>query len=253
MFMEDAGATIIPISLDISEAGADSNLAEAIAKCNVPPVTGVVHAAGVLEDQLVKEITTEAFDAFLAPKIKGALNLDKLFPPGSLEFFTMYSSCGQLFGVPGKASYASGNAFLDCLAAQRRRLGDNASSMLWTSWRGLGMAASTEYINAELNARGIIDTTKEDGFAAWEEVSRHEIDHAVMLCTIPLEADGPWPHLMLKDIVVRKPRQIVDGQSSGGSLPVNARPTSGPALKTFTTEIVVSCVASTLSVDEADV
>ena len=253
MSMENAGATIIPISLDISEAGADFNLAEAIAKCNVPPVTGVVHAAGVLKDQLVKEITIEAFDAVLAPKIKGALNLDKLFPPGSLEFFTIFSSCGQLFGFPGQASYASGNAFLDCLAAQRRRLGDNASSMLWTSWRGLGMAASTEYINAELNARGISDITKEDGFAAWEEVSRHEIDHAVVLRTIPLEADDPLPHPMLKDIVVRKPRQMVDGQSSGGSLPVNARPTSGPALKTFITEIIISCVASTLSVDEIDV
>lgn len=133
MSMEDAGATIIPISLDISEAGADSSLAEAIAKCNVPPVMGVVHAAGVLKDQLVKEITTEAFDAVLAPKIKGALNLDKLIPPGSLELFAMFSSCGQLFVFPGQASYASGNAFLDCLASQRRRLGDNASSMLWTS------------------------------------------------------------------------------------------------------------------------
>ncbi|KAL2028361.1 hypothetical protein VTO58DRAFT_109391 [Aureobasidium pullulans] len=102
MSMEDAGATIIPISLDISEAGVASNLAEAIAECNIPPVTGVVHAAGVLKDQLVKEITTESFDAVLAPKIKGALNLDKLFLPGSLEFFTMFSSCGQLFGFPGK-------------------------------------------------------------------------------------------------------------------------------------------------------
>lgn len=115
------------------------------------------------------------------------------------------------------------------------------------------MAASTEYINAELNARGISDITKEDGFAAWEDNSRHELDHAVVLRTIPLEADDPLPHPMLKDIIVRKPRQIADGQSNGGSPPVNARPISGPALKTFITEIVVSCVASTLSVDEVDV
>ncbi|KAK6008858.1 hypothetical protein QM012_000761 [Aureobasidium pullulans] len=250
--LEDAGATVITISLDISEAGADSRLAEAIADCNVPPVAGVVHAAGILKDQLVKEITAEAFDGVLAPKIKGALNLDKLFPPGFLEFFTMFSSCGQLFGFPGQASYASGNAFLDCLAAQRRALGDNASSILWTSWRGLGMAASTDYINAELNARGISDITKEEGFTAWEEISRHDIDHAVVLWALTLELDDPLPHSILRDIVVRKPHQVVDVQN-GGTPPSNTRPTSGLALKTFVTDTVVSCVASALSVDAADV
>jgi len=132
----------------------------------------VVHAAGTLANQLITETDPEAFNSIIAPKIIGALALHEAFPPQSLEFMVFFSSCGQLLGFPGQGAYASGNAFLDGLATRRRGLGDNTISMMWTSWRGLGMAASTKYIDAELHARGITDVTKDEAFLAWEQIFR---------------------------------------------------------------------------------
>ncbi|OXV06462.1 hypothetical protein Egran_05770 [Elaphomyces granulatus] len=248
--LESLGATVHAISVDISVPKGAADLSRAIGELGMPPVTGVVHAAGVLRDQLLEEITTDSFDEVLAPKLQGALNLHTVFPPGNLDFFLLFSSCGQLLGFPGQSSYASGNAFLDALAAQRRLQGDNSVSMLWTSWHGLGMAASTEYINAELTARGITDVTTEEAFMAWENVTSLNTDHAVILRARLLDADEPLPHPILQDIAPRKQRSSDDGQAQQGD---KEELRGGMNLEEHLAKVIGSCVASTLSIAESDV
>lgn len=87
-----------------------------------PPISGVVHAAGVLEDQLILSATSDSFERVLAPKMGGSLVLHRLFPPGTLDLLILFSSCGHLFGFPGQGSYASGNSFLNSLATHRQSL-----------------------------------------------------------------------------------------------------------------------------------
>ena len=118
-------------------------------------------------DQLILDTTTESFDRVLAPKVTGSMTLHEVFPVGTLDFMVLFSSCGQLFGFPGQGSYASGNAFLDTLALHRRDQGDNCRAFQWTSWRGMGMAASTDFIDAELDFRGITDISRDEAFIAW--------------------------------------------------------------------------------------
>lgn len=179
--LEVLGATIHILPVDVSQPDAMERLENGLDLLAVPAITGVVHAAGILEDQLVAETTRDAFDRVLAPKVSGAMALHKLFPVGSLDFMVLFSSCGQLLGFPGQASYASGNAFLDTLADYRRKQGDNTLSFLWTSWTGLGMASSTKYINAELEAKGITSVSKDEAFRAWEYTIKHDIHQAVVL------------------------------------------------------------------------
>ena len=121
------------LSVDLSTHGAASRLQKALSDLGLPPVRGIVHAAGVLENQLVTEITEDAFNQVLDPKIAGALAMHQAFPAGTLDFSIWFSSCGQLFGFPGQASYASGNAFLDSLANHRRLDGEQAVAFQWTS------------------------------------------------------------------------------------------------------------------------
>ena len=251
--LESLGATVHVISVDISVPGAATDLARTIEELAVPPVTGVVHAAGVLNNQLLEEITTEAFNEVLAPKIQGALNLDTLFPPGNLDFFLLFSSCGQLLGFPGQASYASGNAFLDTLATQRRLQGDNSVSMLWTSWRGLGMATSTEYINAELTARGITDVTTEEAFMAWARITSLNTDHAVILRARVLDADELLPHSILRDIAPRRPPNLGDGQQQQESPAGIEQLPGGKNLEEHLARTITSCVGDTLSIAESEV
>ena len=247
--LEAMGVSVYITSVDMAVPTASTQLLSAIDKLSVPPVLGVIHAAGMLANQTVMETTTEAFNTVIAPKIIGALALHEVFPPKSLDFMVLFSSCGQLLGFPGQTSYASGNAFLDSLASYRRGLGDNTTSILWTSWRGLGMAASTRYIDAELVARGISDVTSDDAFVAWERIMKHSTNHAVVLRALPLDADEPLPHPILADIVKRRIPTTIQ-MVEAGDVANEPEPTSGLELKAFLTTKISKCVASTLSLGE---
>ncbi len=251
--LENLGATIHVVAADIGAPLGSEDLKNALDALSLPPTLGVVHAAGVLEDQLVLETTADSFDRVLRPKIAGALALHSLFPPGSLDFFVLFSSCGQLFGFPGQSSYASGNAFLDTLATHRRNLGDNAIAFQWTSWRGLGMAASTDFINAELESKGITDITRDEAFRAWEHVAKYDTDHAVVLRSLAFDENEPLPVPILNDIAVRRARTAAGAapaaEGAGSDSTTNM---SGPELKAHLDTKIRECVMSVLQLSNID-
>lgn len=250
--LERLGATIHCLAIDISLPTAASLLQSTLDALNLPTVAGVVHAAGILHDQLVEQITPEAFEAVLAPKIAGAMTLDAVFPPNSpgLDFFVLFSSCGQLLGFPGQASYASGNAFLDALARSRRKKGDKSLSLLWTSWKGSGMGVSASgALELELFNRGITDVTQEEAFRAWSSIaSVPGLDHGVIVRARPLEATEPLPHNILVDIAARKERAVRDVEESGEE----KKKLTGKDLADYVRTVVKQCISKTLSVPEAD-
>jgi len=82
----------------LSAINAAVTLLEELEELSLPPVLGIVHAAGLVEDQLVLQTTLESFNHVLAPKIAGTLALHQAFLPKTVEFFHMFSSCDQLFG-----------------------------------------------------------------------------------------------------------------------------------------------------------
>ncbi|KAF2205968.1 6-methylsalicylic acid synthase [Delitschia confertaspora ATCC 74209] len=248
--LESQGAVVYSLAVDISSPAGASDLAAALDQLPLPPVLGVVHGAGVLEDQLILETTADSFTRVLAPKVSGALALHALFPVGQLDFMMLFSSCGQLFGFPGQASYASGNAFLDALATHRRSQGDNSMAIQWTSWRGLGMAASTDFINAELASKGITDVTRDEAFRAWLHVSNYDMDHAVVLRALVLEADELLPSPMLADIAPRKQAPV--GNASAPAANADILPTSLPERKAYLDEKIRGCVAKVLHIGSSD-
>jgi len=214
--LETLGALIHILSVDIAAEGSKEKLRAGLDSLALPPVLGVIYAAGVLEDQLVLDSTTDSFDHVLALKVAGGMALHQLSPVGTLDFFILFSSCGQLFGFPGQSSYASGNAFLDTLASHRREQGDNCMAFQWTSWRGMGMAASTDFINAELEWKGITDVTKDEAFRAWEHLGKYDMDYGVVLRSRALDAEEPLPAPILADIAVR--RRAEPGAGEEGEL-----------------------------------
>ena len=256
--LEQAGATVFTVALDLGAADAAASLLAKLDTLCLPPVLGVIHAAGVLEDQLVLSTTPESFNRVLAPKVAGGLALHKAFPPGTVEFFMMFSSCGQLFGFPGQASYASGNAFLDSLAEHRRGLGDNAIALQWTSWRGMGMASSTDFIEAELESKGITSITRDEAFRAWDHVARYDISHGVVLRSRVLEANELLPMDILEEIAVRQPSSTsaandnveVCASSSSSSSSSKEIPPAGPERTAHLTAKISECVASVLDLPD---
>jgi acyl transferase domain-containing protein len=134
-----AGAEVAALKVDVSRAD-EFAAAFSHIKGAMPPLKGVIHAAGVLDDGLLPGMTRERFKAVMAAKASGAWNLDRLCAGNALDFFVLFSSLASIQGDAGRASYAAANAYLDALAHERRARGLKALSVNWGGWDA-GMAA----------------------------------------------------------------------------------------------------------------
>lgn len=115
----------------------------------------MAHLAGVLDDALLGQQSVERFRTTLAPKAFGAEYLDRLTKGDHLDFFIVSSSVSSLFGSPGQSNYATANALLDGLIAQRRAQGLPATGINFGPW-GQGGMASSEAATANISAQGLI-------------------------------------------------------------------------------------------------
>ncbi|KAF2146966.1 uncharacterized protein K452DRAFT_355365 [Aplosporella prunicola CBS 121167] len=250
--LEKLGATIHASSLDIGAEDAHDLLLAEIDCLSLPPVLGVVHAAGVLEDKLVLDTTVDPFARVLRPKVSGALTLHKAFPSTTLDFFILFSSIGQLVGTLGQSSYGSGNAFLDALAVHRRLQGDNSIAFQWTAWRGLGMAASADFLTVELQNKGITDITRDDAFRAWEHIDKYDMDHAVVCRTLPINEDESVAVPILEQIVARRAEsRPAESKEERNAKPI-LRPILPQDLRGWISVKIRECVGAVLMINDIE-
>jgi myxalamid-type polyketide synthase MxaC len=128
-----------------------------------PPLRGIVHAAGVLDDALLNQISWERFYGVIRPKVQGAWNLHELTAGDPLDFFVFFSSATAVLGSAGQASHAAANAALDALAHYRRANGLPAVTLNWGPWAEIGQAAAAAHRGARLAALGIGSIPPERG------------------------------------------------------------------------------------------
>ena len=138
--LEANGARTLALAVDVADLAA---LRSAFAQVDaaMPPLRGLVHCAGELDDALLADQTWPRFARVMGPKIKGAANLDALTRERALDFFVLFSSSASLLGSPGQANYAAANAWMDALAHRRRGQGLPATAINWGAWGEVGMAA----------------------------------------------------------------------------------------------------------------
>ena len=105
----------------------------------LPPLKGVFHLAGVVDDGLITRLDWDRFSTVITPKVSGTRNLHHLTRNLDLDYFVMFSSVVSLLGSPGQSSYAAANAFMDALALWRRNAGFPALVINWGPWKGPGM------------------------------------------------------------------------------------------------------------------
>ena len=153
----------------------------------LPPLRGVVHCAGVLEDGILEQMRWRQFTTATAPKIKGAWLLHRYTEHLPLELFVVQSSLLSLTGSAGQANYTAANAFLDALVALRRRAGLPALAVNWGPWGEAGMAAARGARGAALwKARGVRLLAPARGLPAFARLVTGRQAHAVV-------ADIDWP------------------------------------------------------------
>jgi acyl carrier protein len=159
------GAQVLILQADVSDV---DQLAVALNQLRqtLPPLGGVVHAAGVLDDGLLPKLTPERVRRVLAPKVAGAWHLHTLTQADPLNSFILFSSASGLLGAPGQANYAAANAFLDALAYHRRAQGRPALSLNWGPWAEAGLAAAQAIRGQRLATRGLASLATEAGLRA---------------------------------------------------------------------------------------
>lgn len=166
--LQQTGAAIAVVQGDVSRLDDVRSVLTRITR-DMPPLRGVIHAAGVLDDGVLLQQTPERFDGVIDPKVAGAWNLHTLTEGQPLDFMVFFSSVASLLGTPGQGNYAAANAFLDGLAALRRRMGLPALSIQWGPWSTVGLAAQGDRAD-RLKAQGISPLEPERGLAAFERL-----------------------------------------------------------------------------------
>ena len=131
------------------------------------PLRGVLHAAGVVEDATLPNITDDLLERDWAPKVYGAWNLHCATADEPLDWFCAFSSAAALVGSPGQGAYAAANSWLDAFTSWRRAHGLPASSIAWGSWSGIGRGQAM----AEASSMAI---EPEQGAYAFEELLRYD-------------------------------------------------------------------------------
>jgi polyketide synthase 5 len=151
---------------DIAQAGTAERLV-ATATATGLPLRGVLHAAAVVEDATLTNITDELIDRGWAPKVYGAWNLHEATAAAELDWFCLFSSAAALLGSSGQGAYAAANSWLDAFTRWRRVQGLPATAVAWGAWGEIGRGAGF----AEGSGAAI---TPDEGAYAFEQLLRHD-------------------------------------------------------------------------------
>ncbi|NEO58803.1 MAG: SDR family NAD(P)-dependent oxidoreductase [Okeania sp. SIO3B5] len=159
--LTDKNIHLLPLTFDVTEEEAVRTFFDTYGNHNFPPLKGIIHAAGVLEDATLSQITWPQFEQVIAPKIKGAWYLHQFSQKENLDFFVLFSSVASLFGSPGQGNYSAANAFLESLANLRQQMKLPAISINWGAFLQIGMAARQ---NIPLSIAGMGRISPEQGW-----------------------------------------------------------------------------------------
>lgn len=150
--IEKLGAEVYAVACDITNKQEISKLLSEIATTQ-PPLKGIIHAATVINDGLIRNMNAEQIETVLAPKSLGAQYLHELTLDCSLDLFILFSSATTLFGNPGQGNYVAANACLEALATHRHNIGLSATCVRWGAIDDVGFLARNEKTKEALQSR----------------------------------------------------------------------------------------------------
>jgi NAD(P)-dependent dehydrogenase (short-subunit alcohol dehydrogenase family)/acyl carrier protein len=160
--VRSSGVVVDLVSVDVADYAALSVALDEVRRKG-GRILGVFHAAGVLEDTPVIDVTEDVLERVSAPKVAGAWNLHILTRDDPLDHFVLFSSASAALGSIGQAAYMSANAFLGALAEERSRSGLPSLSIDWGPWAEDGMAATALETGRGVAVAGVSMISHRDG------------------------------------------------------------------------------------------
>jgi NAD(P)-dependent dehydrogenase (short-subunit alcohol dehydrogenase family)/acyl carrier protein len=163
-------------------------------------VTGLVHAAGTLDDGVLDGLTPDRIASVLRSKVESAIHLYELTKDRELDLFVLFSSMAGSLGSVGQGNYAPGNAMLDALAEQWRAEGSPVVSVDWGPWSGGGMA---EQISGSAGLAWALPMPAEHALSALRQVVGDGVTGEIV-------ADIDWP-VLARGLTAIRPSRLIAG------------------------------------------
>ncbi|MDK8180302.1 SDR family NAD(P)-dependent oxidoreductase [Paenibacillus sp. UMB4589-SE434] len=174
MQLETVGAQVQYYKTDVTDCFAVNRLIREI-RDTWSCLDGILHCAGIIQDNYILKKTAAELRSVLAPKVSGTVYLDEASKGMDLDFFLLFSSLTGILGNPGQADYAMANAFMDQyavyrnkLVAEKKRHGVSVS-INWPLWREGGMHVGGQIEAMMKQATGMTGMTSEMGLSALYE------------------------------------------------------------------------------------
>lgn len=185
---------------------------------------GVLHAAGVLEDATISNLTLPALRRVLAAKLGsssgvGSWSHAALLQPTASQ--VMFSSVATLLGSPGQASYAAANAVLDVAASRLHSQGVPASSIRFGAWAGGGMAAANVGIALRMSRLGLTMLQPEQAMQAVADAAASTVNLPRSLRPAPASLGASGVSMLVRWRVFL---QTAGAKSAGSPFFDNVRP-----------------------------
>ncbi|MFI7319557.1 SDR family NAD(P)-dependent oxidoreductase [Streptomyces venezuelae] len=243
------GAAVRIVAADLTDARATADLVASVDPAH--PLTGVIHAAGVLDDAVVTAQTEEQLARVWAAKASVAANLDAATTDLPLGLFLMFSSAAGVLGNAGQAGYAAANAFVDALVARRRAAGLPGLSIAWGLWaRGSAMTRHLDDADlARLRASGVKPLLDEQGLALLD-AARAAATHTALLVAAGIdvrELSADDVPAILRNLTGRtRRRAAADSAVDQGALERRLAGLDETERRAAVTDVVRECVAAVL-------
>jgi acyl transferase domain-containing protein len=259
---QQLGSEIRVVAADVADAHDVARLLATV-RTELPPVAGIVHAAGEVGTTPLSALDDAEVDRVFAGKVWGAWHLSQAAADLNLDFFLSTSSIASVWGSFGQTAYGAANAFLDGLAWRLREQGVLAISVNFGPWSA-GMA--DEEARARLDRRGVKTLSPADALAGMADVMAASFARG--------SAQGPaqgivarinWARFLplyqqagRKSFLAEQEREVPDAvpaQTQSGKTPLVEQLTNAPAQqrKKILADYLRDAVAEVTRVDAADI
>ncbi len=241
---------VIAVAADVSTT---EGVAAALAAVPAErPLTGVVHAAGRVDDGPLTGLSREQITSVLAAKVSGAEALHDATADADLDAFVLCSSVAGTVGAAGQAPYAAANAALDALATTRRAAGQVATSVAWGPWSDVGLAAAlSEDQRARMRRMGLDLLRPAEGVAGLDHLWGDDSPGGVV-CRLDPESAAKAAPLPVWRRLVSTPRVVVPQSAWAQELAGLAGTRRTARLRSLVREVVSDVLGRRLDATDDD-
>lgn len=188
----------------------------------MPPVKGVIHAAGIINDKMIIDSDWADYEAVLSAKVFGLTNIYNALDKSQIDFFVMLSSITSIIGNMGQSNYAAANYYMNKLAEQMQKENINAYAMCWGPWQAGGMAVGSSAIDQNLDMMGLRAFTPEVGARIIEQFFARPFANTVIADVswdkLGANLSGDWQGKFLSEILVEDVKETKETKEENSSI-----------------------------------